>query len=111
MVTVSGVKVSKDLAFADVYVSFMGADSEADCTSSVRVLEHASGYLRSVLARQIDLRTMPRLRFHYDSTLVNGSRISKLIDEAMTSDGSRESGQAKPGINADDEDIDDGGAL
>ena len=111
MVTVSGVKVSKDLAFADVYVSFMGVNSETDCRESVRVLEHASGYLRSVLAREIDLRSMPRLRFHYDSTLVNGARISRLIDEAMTDDGSRKSVQVKPRIDVDDEDMDNGGAL
>ena len=72
MVTINSVNVSKDLAFADIYVTFMGIDDDQNVDESLEVLEHAGGFLRSLLAKSIQLRTMPRLRFHYDHTIVDG---------------------------------------
>lgn len=89
MVTINSVNVSKDLAYADVYVTFMGIDDSQDVKESLQVLEHASGFLRSLLAKSIQLRTMPRLRFHYDRTIVDGPRMSRLIDQAVAADKSR----------------------
>lgn len=85
MVTVSGVKVSRDFAYADVYVTLMNADSVDAVESSIEALTHASGYLRTMLAKAIKLRTMPGLRFHYDETLKKGRRMSSLIDRAIAS--------------------------
>lgn len=90
MVTINSVNVSKDLAFADVYVTFMGIDESQDVDESLSVLEHASGYLRSLLAKSIQLRTIPRLRFHYDRTIVDGPRMSRLIDKAVAEDQARQ---------------------
>ncbi|PIE41170.1 MAG: ribosome-binding factor A [Gammaproteobacteria bacterium] len=89
MATVSSVKVSRDLSFADVYVSFMNKDSVEEATEALSVLENASGFLRSCLAKSIKLRVMPRLRFHYDSTMIEAPRISALIDKAVKQDQSR----------------------
>ena len=83
MVTVSSVKVSKDLSFSDVYVSFMGKDSLEEAKEALEVLEKASGFLRSSLAKGAKLRVMPKLRFHYDVTMVEAPRISALIDKAV----------------------------
>ena len=89
MVTINSVNVSKDLAFADVYVTFMGINEDQNVDESIGVLEHAGGFLRSLLAKSIQLRTMPRLRFHYDRTIVDGPRMSRLIDKAVAEDRAR----------------------
>lgn len=86
MVTVNSVEVSKDLAYADVFVTFMGVDEAQDVDSGLEVLDHASGFLRSMLAKSIKLRTIPRLRFHYDATIVEGPRMSRLINDAVQRD-------------------------
>lgn len=91
MVTINSVNVSKDLSFADVYVTFMAVADEANVDEGLEVLEHAGGFLRSMLAKSIQLRTIPKLRFHYDHTIVDGPRMSKLIDSAINEDRSRHS--------------------
>lgn len=89
MVTVSGVKVAKDLSFADVYVTFMTLEKEDEVKEALAVLEHASGFLRSMLAKSIKLRVMPRLRFHFDQVIVSGPRITSLINKAIREDEAR----------------------
>lgn len=95
MVTINSVNVSKDLAFADIYVTFMGIDDDQNVDESLEVLEHAGGFLRSLLAKSIQLRTMPRLRFHYDHTIVDGPRMSRLIDKAVAEDKARHQDEAR----------------
>lgn len=86
MVTISAVKVSKDLAYADIYVTIMGRDGELEAKEGLDVLARASGFLRSTLAKMNSLRTMPRLRFHYDQTVVDGPRMQSLISKAIKED-------------------------
>ncbi|MFK0570065.1 30S ribosome-binding factor RbfA [Endozoicomonas sp.] len=86
MVTVSIVEVSRDLAFADVYVSFLGVDDQEQIDESLKVLSQAAGFLRSQLARAIKLRYTPQLRFHFDSSLSRGAFLSSLIEEAVAQD-------------------------
>ena len=86
MVTISGVKVSRDLGFADVYVTFMGIDGEEAVKQGLEVLTSAAGFLRSSLAKGLKLRVIPNLRFHYDQTVVDGPKMSALINRARTED-------------------------
>ena len=91
MVSVNQVKVSKDLAFADVYVTSLQAmvqsDSEEVQLLTEEILASAAGFLRTELSRAIKLRTMPRLRFHYDRTAELGSKMDELIRDARATDG------------------------
>lgn len=87
--TISGVKVSKDLAFADIYITFMAIQEPERAKDALQVLENASGLLRSLLSKNISLRVMPRLRFHFDETIVEGPRISALINSAVAEDKAR----------------------
>lgn len=93
MVTLNDVKVSKDLSYADIYFTCMvfGESAEADIERSEQeaVLNKASGFLRTILARELKLRVMPLLRFHYDPTLESGARLSGLINEAVRQDKAR----------------------
>ena len=76
-VFITDVKVDRELAFADIYVSAIeGVARSAEILSG---LNHASGFLRRELAARVDLRSMPRLRFHWDPTPENADRIDRLI--------------------------------
>tara|TARA_R110002072_G_scaffold98034_3_gene215871 strand:- start:6444 stop:6857 length:414 start_codon:yes stop_codon:yes gene_type:complete len=83
MVTLSEVKVSRDLAFADVYFTMLPEELAKEGTE---VLNNAAGFLRSQLARLLSTRTTPRLRFHYDHSIENGAHMSKVINDAVKRD-------------------------
>ncbi|WP_066015148.1 30S ribosome-binding factor RbfA [Endozoicomonas atrinae] len=86
MVTVSIVEVSRDMSFADIYVSFLGVDDQEKIDESLKVLNQAAGFLRSQLARAIKLRFTPQLRFFFDNSLRRGAYLSSLIDQAVAKD-------------------------
>ena len=83
MVTINEAKVSRDLAYADVYFTML---PEAGATEAEGLLNGAAGYLRGQLAKGLSSRTTPKLRFHYDRSIENGARISRAIDEARSRD-------------------------
>ena len=88
LVTISAVKVSADLGYAEVYVTIMGRElgddqSEAANKETLEVLNKASGFLRHELSRRIKTRITPRLRFHYDKTNAYGNYMFGLIAEAV----------------------------
>jgi len=86
MVTVSHVKVSKDLGFADIYITVLplnGKDEAEAIVDSLKVLNSAAGFLRGELARQIKLRVMPQLRFHFDESIERGRHLHHLIEAAI----------------------------
>jgi len=95
MVTVSGVTVSRDFGYADVYVTLLGEDSPERVKENLKVLRQAGGFLRSQIARRIKLRHVPELRFHYDESVVRGQRLSSLIEQAVSSDRERQAGAAQ----------------
>lgn len=74
---VTGVEVDRELTFADIYVSALEGMQRAK--EVIAGLEHASGYLRTELTRRIDLRTFPKLRFHWDKTPEHADKIERLI--------------------------------
>lgn len=78
-VTVTGVKLSGDLKQAVVYFSVLG--NEESWQESLRALESARGYLKTGLARNLKLRSVPELIFKEDDTLVKGARVIELIEE------------------------------
>ncbi len=86
MVMVNDVSVSKDLSWADVYVTSMDTSSQAERDELIRVLNKAAGYFRSELAKRHKMRTTPRPRFHYDESVERGPRLEALIGEALEDD-------------------------
>ena len=85
MTTVSAVEVTRDLAYAKVFVTFYNDDPE-DIKASLEVLADAEGYIRSLLGKRLRARIMPHLRFVYDSSMSEGVRMSALVDQAVASD-------------------------
>lgn len=83
MLTINEVKVSRDISYADVYFTLL---SDENRESAEKALAHASGFLRSQLARVLKTRTTPQLRFHYDNSVANGRKLSDAIDAALAKD-------------------------
>ncbi len=77
MIYITDVRVDRELAFADIYVS--AVEGKARQAEILAGLEHASGFLRSALAQRIELRTFPRLRFHWDPTPEHADHIERLL--------------------------------
>ncbi|WP_298065839.1 30S ribosome-binding factor RbfA [uncultured Acinetobacter sp.] len=86
MVTVSAVKVSKDMGYAEVYVTVLGKDLEVDYAPSLAVLNNAAGFLRGALGKSLQIRMIPRLRFHYDEVVIRGNHMAALIHQAVSAD-------------------------
>jgi ribosome-binding factor A len=85
MTTVSAVEVTRDLAYAKVFVTFFN-DNQDEIDASISVLTEAEGYIRSLLGKRLRARIMPHLRFVYDKSMAEGVRMSSLVDKAVASD-------------------------
>ena len=74
---ITGVKVDRELAFAEINVSAVeGASRSADVLAG---LHSASGFLRRALSARVELRAFPKMRFHWDPTPENADHIEKLL--------------------------------
>jgi ribosome-binding factor A len=91
MVNVNDVTVTRDMAYAKVYVTFVGRDSDTESREAADALNHAAGFLRGIVAKELDIRITPKLRFIYDKTSVEGQKLSSLIDKAIAEDVTHES--------------------
>jgi ribosome-binding factor A len=78
-VTVTSVETSPDLSAARVYVSVLGSEEER--TETLGALDHAHGFLQGKIAAELTIKRTPTLSFHYDESIEQGMRVSKLLDE------------------------------
>ena len=79
MASVTSVEVTRDLSFANIYISVLGNDLEKENT--ILGLESAKGYIRNEIGNRIDLRHVPEPIFHLDETIENAMYMSELIDK------------------------------
>ena len=103
MVSITGVDISRDLGYANVYVTVLNtlSDSEElnhasltnpgeidklEVEENLKTLRQAAGFLRSMLAKRLEIRSVPKLQFHYDSSVERGRQLSDLIDNALAAD-------------------------
>ena len=86
MVSVNEVEVSRDLAHAKVFVTFMERDSEEAARDQLTVLNGAAGFLRTQVSRDARMRTVPKLRFVYDASVTRGRKLSDLIERVIAED-------------------------
>ena len=71
--------VDRELAYAEIYVSALeGSQRSAEILAG---LTHAQGFLRSELAKRVELRQFPRLRFHWDPTFEKAEKIGELLKQ------------------------------
>ena len=95
MVTVSGVEVSRDLAYAKVFVTFLNDKDEEAVKNGLKALKEASGYIRILLGKAMRLRIVPELTFFYDNSLIEGMRMSNLVSNVVKNDAERRGTDAK----------------
>ena len=86
MVSVTGVDVSRDIGHAKIHYTVLGADSSEDAKESTEVLNKAAGFLRSQLSRDSNMRSVPQLRFYFDSSVGRGRYMEDLIGRASQAD-------------------------
>ncbi len=89
MVTVSDVEVSRDLAYAKVFVTFLFNNDKEAIAQGMKALEKAAPYIRSLVGKAMRLRIVPELRFEYDQSLVEGMRMSNLVTNVVRHDKER----------------------
>ena len=80
LISVTKVKVSTDLKYAKVYVSIMGAKNLQE---TMKGLKNASGYIRTELAKRINLRNTPEITFEIDDSIEYGAKIDNILKEIM----------------------------
>lgn len=91
MATVSGVEMSRDLAYAKVFVTFLNDNEPEQVKIGIKALQDASGFIRVLLGKAMRLRVVPELTFSYDNSLVEGMRMSNLVTNVVRKDAERRS--------------------
>ena len=103
MVSITGVEVSNDFGFAKVYVTVIntltedlelnsstlskpGVLDELEIEENIKALTKAAGFLRTKLSKRLEIRTVPKLQFVHDRSIIQGQQLSDLIDKAITAD-------------------------
>ena len=79
MVSVVSVEVTPDLKYCKAYISVLGSDEAAKAV--VEGLRSAVGYIRKELARRVNLRNTPEIKFILDQSIEYGVNMSRLIDD------------------------------
>ncbi len=82
--SVTDAEVTTDLKYATIYISTLGEGEKLDKT--MEALKQAAGFIRRELAKRVNLRNTPELRFVADTSLAYGMKMSRLIDEVVHKD-------------------------
>lgn len=78
LISVTKVKTTPDLKYARVYVTMINEKSKKE---NLSILKKSSGYIRSAIAKKINLRNTPELIFEFDDSLEYGSRIDEILKD------------------------------
>ncbi len=80
LISVTKVKVTSDLKYAKVYVSILNSKN---IKNTLAGLKKSSGYIRSELAKRVNLRNTPELIFELDDSIEYGAKIDSILKEIM----------------------------
>ena len=105
MTSVMAVEVAPDLKTCKAFISVLG--SEESKQSTIKGLKSAEGYIRRQLAKNLNLRNTPEIRFILDESIEYGVNMSRLIDDVIEHDHSKgtesEDGEKKDTAETEDE--------
>jgi len=86
--TVNSVKISDDLAYADIFVSIMGTPGQR--TAAFAALKGSAGMIRTKLSKAVEIRQIPAVRFHIDEGAIKEiemlALLRKIEDERLESE-------------------------
>lgn len=84
MTSVVAVDVAPDLKTCKAYISVLGDKDSQD--STITGLKSAASYIRTLLAKTVNLRNTPEITFILDQSIEYGVNMSRLIDEVNGND-------------------------
>ena len=93
-------EVAPDLKKCKVWISVLGSPEEG--TRTMQGLKSASGFIRSELARRVNLRNTPELHFFLDDSIAYGVEMAHRIDEVKAMDEEAERERPEKGIDIND---------
>ena len=79
MTSVVAVEVAPDLKTCKAYISVLGDEKAQEAT--IKGLQSAEGYIRRELARKLNMRNTPEIKFVMDQSIAYGVAMSKMIDD------------------------------
>lgn len=87
MTTISMVKLSQDLSYAKIFISYLESytnlvnnfSNKNNIQEIIEILQNASSYIRKILCKKIRLRKIPYLTFYHDNSLIEGMKIINLL--------------------------------
>ena len=80
MISVTRAKITPDLKYAKIYVSILNAKNVKDTLAN---LKKSSGFIRSEIAKRINLRITPELIFVLDDSIEYGAKIDQILKEIL----------------------------
>lgn len=80
LISVTKVKVTNDLKYARVYVSVLNSKNIKE---TLAALKKSSGFVRSELAKRVNLRNTPEIIFEFDDSIEYGTKIDSILKEIM----------------------------
>ena len=83
MISVTRVKVTPDLKYAKVYVSILNPKSVEE---TIKGLKESAGFIRSQVAKTVNLRITPELVFEYDDSIEHGEKIDNILKQISIQD-------------------------
>ena len=83
MISVTRVKVTPDLKYAKVYVSILNPKSVDE---TMKGLKESAGFIRSQVAKTVNLRITPELVFEYDDSIEHGEKIDNILKQISIQD-------------------------
>ena len=100
-ISVTDVKVDRELAYADIYVS--AVEGHERSREVIEGLHSASGFLRHALSERVDLRVFPRLRFHWDPTPERADHIERVLATLRSEEQQNPAQEPEPTMPEDEE--------
>lgn len=82
MVTITGAKVSSDIRHAVIFFSVIGDENR--WKEATKGLASSKGYIKRELGKRLEIKFIPELKFVEDKTMETGSRIDKMISDALS---------------------------
>ena len=83
MLSVTRVKITPDFKYAKVYVSILNSK---DAQKTMLGLKESAGFIRSRIAKEVNLRITPELVFEVDDSLEYGARIDSILNDLKKED-------------------------
>lgn len=83
LISVTRAKITPDLKYAKVYVSILNAKSEE---KTMKALQDSAGFIRTQIARTINLRITPQIIFEKDDSIEYGAKIDSILKDLNSKD-------------------------